>query len=259
MVIGSFILRRKVRGVVLLGLALLLPAVRLIADDQIIKRDGTVLSGEIEGASDGQVTVQIISPGGGVAKFPIAISDIKSITMAVPEGYTAAQAPGATPAAVIAALEPLVKQYAGLPADWVVGAMTQLAEAYSAQGHSDLALATYNQILQLYAGTVYINAAKAGIAEMNLKAGKVEEALTTVLPIVAKANQDIAPSPSDGALYAKAFLVYGEVLEKQSRLPEALEAYLTVKTMFYQNPSLADQADRLAKNLRSQNPTLGVE
>ena len=77
-------------------------------------------------------------------------------------------------------------------------------------------------------------------------------------PIIDAANKDLAPSQSDGGLYATAFMVYGQALEAQKKLDQALEAYLTVKTMFYQNPTLADQADQLAKKLRDQNPGLGV-
>jgi len=259
MVIGSFINRPQVKWVCLIAFAFILPAVRLMADDQIIKKDGNTISGQIVGVADGQVTVQITTANGGAAKFPIAVSDIKSIHMAVPADVAAAEAPGVASGAVIAALEPQVKRYAGLPVDWVVTAMGQLADAYSEQGHMDRALAVYDQILQLYPGSAYEDAAKAGMAGMSLKAGKIDEALAAVQPIVDKADQDIAPSSSNGALYARAYLVYGQVLEKQQKLEKALEAYLTVKTMFYQNPTLADQADQLAKSLRDQNPGLGVE
>jgi hypothetical protein len=49
------------------------------------------------------------------------------------------------------------------------------------------------------------------------------------------------------------------VLEAQKKLPEALEAFLTVKTMFYQNPNLVAEADHYAQELRTQNPSLGVD
>jgi tetratricopeptide (TPR) repeat protein len=259
MVIGTLFFRRQVYWVCLIALAFILPVVRSVADDQIIKKDGTTISGQILGASDGQVTVQSTTSNGGIAKVPYYLTDIKSVNMAVPADVTAAEAPGVAPTAVITALEPKVKQFAGLPADWVVVAMGQLAEAYSTQGQADRALAIYNQIIQLYPGSAYESAAKAGLAGMSLKAGKVDEALAAVQPMVDKANQDIAPSPSDGALYANAFLVYGQVLEKQKKPQQALEAYLTVKTMFYQNPALVDQADQLVKSLRDQNPGLGIE
>jgi tetratricopeptide (TPR) repeat protein len=259
MVIGSLFFSRRVCPAFLIALAFIFPALRSVADDQIIKTDGSVITGQIRSVSDGQVTVESHTPSGGTAEVPYYISDIKSVSMAVPAEVTKVQAQGAAPSAVIAALEPEVKQFAGLPVDWVIAAMAQLAEAYTSQGQADRALATYNQILQLYPGSVYENVAKAGMAEMSLKAGKIDEALAAVQPIVDQANKNIAPSPSDGATYAQAFLVYGQVLEAQKKPRQALEAYLTVKTMFYQNPVLVDQADQFVKNLRDQNPGIGIE
>jgi len=259
MVIGSLFFRRRVPLAFLIALAFILLVLRSVADDQIIKKDGTTVAGSIVGVSNGQVTVETHTSNGGVAKFPITIADIKSVSMAVPAGVTQAQAPGVAPAAVIAALEPQIKQFAGLPADWVVQAMGQLGDAYAAAGQTDRALATYNQISQLYPGSSYENVAKASKAEVSLNAGKIDEALAIVQPIVDQANKDMAPSPSDGATYAKAFLVYGRVLEAQKKPRQALEAYLTVKTMFYQNPALVGQADQRAKTLYDQNPGLGID
>jgi tetratricopeptide (TPR) repeat protein len=259
MVIGLLYFRRLGRLSLLIALTFILPAVRSIADDQIVKNDGTVITGTIVGSSDGQVTIQSVTSRGGIAKVPYALTDIKSVTMATPADVVKVQGQGVAPSAVIAALEPQVKQFAGLPADWVVGAMAQLGDAYAATGQSDKALAVYNQISQLYPGSAFENVAKTGKAKMSLKAGKIEEALAAVQPIVDQANKDIAPSPSDGALYAGAFLVYGQVLEAQKKPRQALEAYLTVVTMYYQNPNLVDQADQLAKSLRENNPGVGVE
>jgi len=228
-----------------------------MADDQITKKDGTRIMGQIISVSNGQVMVSIHSPNGGVAKLPYYLADIQTVTMAPPAEVTAAQ--GAAPAAVVTALEPLVKQFAGLPADWVVEAMGQLAGAYDVQGQTDRALELYNQIDTLYPGSKYHAQAAAGKAMLSLKQGKIDEALAGVQPIVDQANKNLAPSPAEGRLYASIFLVYGRVLEAQKKLPQALEAYLTVKTMFYQNPALVEQADQAAKNLRDQNPGLGVD
>ena len=231
---------------------------RVVADDQIIKTDGTVISGEIKSASDGQVMIETHTPSGGTATFPVNISDIKTINLPIPAAVTTAEAPGVAPADVITALDPVVKSLAGVPVPWVVDAMAHLADAYTAQGQGDQAAAIYNQILQLYPGSTYTYVARAGKAAMSLKAGKIDEALAAVQPIVDQANKNIAPSPTDGALYANAFLVYGQALEAQKKFQQALEAYLTVKTMFYQDAGLAAKADELAKNLRDQNPGLGV-
>jgi tetratricopeptide (TPR) repeat protein len=259
MVIGSLFFRRWVTTVFVVALAFILLVLRSVADDQIVKKDGTTIKGQILSVSDGQVLVESHTSNGGIAKVPYYITDIKSVAMAVPADVAKAEAEGVTPAAVIAALEPKVKQFAGLPTDWVVEAMAQLAQAYAAQGQTDKAVAAYNQIDTLYPGSKYHAQAVAGKAEMSLKAGKIDEALAAVQPIVDQANKDIAPSPADGAVYANAFLVYGKVMEAQKKPQQALEAYLTVTTMFYQNPSLVDQADKDARDLRDHNPGIGIE
>jgi tetratricopeptide (TPR) repeat protein len=257
MVIGVLSFHRSSGWAGLAGLAFVLLAVQSAAGDQIKKKDGTLITGEVLSVADGQVMVTAQTSNGGVVKLPYYLSDIESVEMAPPKAMT--DVAGGDPAAVIAALEPLLKQYAGLPADWVVEAMGELAEAYSAQGQSDHAIDIYNQIDALFPGSKYHFQAVAGKASLMLKEGKADEAIAELQPIIDQANQDLAPSQSEGGLYATAFLVYGQALEAQKKLEQALEAYLTVKTMFYQNPALADQADQMAKKLRDQNPGLGVE
>jgi tetratricopeptide (TPR) repeat protein len=253
---GSFTWPRRA-GATFAAFLLICSIVRLPADDQIVKNDGSTINGQIVSVSGGQVMVAIRASNGNINKIPYYVSDIKSVSMTTPPEVAKAQ--GAAPQVVISSLEPVVKQFAGLPAVWVVQAMAQLASAYTAVNQSDRALALYNQIDTLYPGSAYHTQAVAGRAQLSLKAGKIDDALAAVQPIVDQANKDIAPSPTDGALYASAFLVYGQALEAQKKNEQALEAYLTVKTMFYQNPALADQADQLAKNLRANNPGLGVE
>jgi len=254
---SSLLFRRPARVACLAVFVVIFPALRSSAEDQIIMKDGDTISGQIVSVSDDQVMVAIRASNGSVNKIPSRLSDIKTVVMATPAAVTNVQ--GAAPATVIATLEPQIRQFAGLPADWVVAAMAQLAQAYATEDQGDRAMALYNRIDTLYPGSKYHAQAIAGRAAISLKQGKIGDALTALQPIIDQANQNIAPSPSDGALYASAFLVYGQALEAQKKPQQALEAYLTVKTMFYQNPALAEQADQFARKLREQNPGLGVE
>ncbi len=82
MVIGSLFYRRPARLAFLMALSFVVLMVRSMADDQIVKNDGTVITGTITSSSDGQVTMQSITSRGGIAKIPYPLSDIKSVTMA---------------------------------------------------------------------------------------------------------------------------------------------------------------------------------
>jgi hypothetical protein len=238
--------------------SLLLAALPLVsfADDQLLMRNGHTITGQIVSVSDGQVTVQSTASNGGKVTLPYQLSDVKSVTMAPPPEFLAAK--GQPPAQVAATLAPIVKAYAGLPADWVLDAMGQLADAYTALNQGDAATAIYAQINQLYPGSAYTLIATAGQAHLLLTQGKADQALAAVQPVIDAANKTIAPSAADARAYANAFLVYGQILEKQNKFPEALEAYLTVKTMFYQNPALVDQSEALVKNLRANHADVGV-
>lgn len=245
----------------LLGLtifAALLLIARSSADDQIKKKDGTVVTGQITGCADGQVTIQSRSSNGGSGTLSVYLSDVQSITMPPPAAVTQLKE-DASSATVIATLDPLVKQFSGMPADWVLDAMARLGEAYDDTGQGEKAGAVYDQINQLYPNSPYQMLAVTGRARQSLKQGKIDEALADLQPIITEANQNLAPSASKGHLYANAFLVYGQALEAKKEFPAALEAYLTVVTMFYQNPALVEKADQLAKNLRDQNPGVGVD
>ena len=231
------------------------PAVSL-ADDTIIQKSGAKIVGKIVGVSVGQVTITSKASNGSPVTLPYMISDIKSVIMDPPPEMVAAK--GQPPAQVVAALAPLVKSYAGLPADWVVDAMAQLADAYSTLKQGDQASAIYAQINTLYPGSAYTNIAVAGQANLLRTQGQLDQALAMIQPVIDAANKTVAPSASDARAYASAFLVYGQILQDQKKAPEAFEAYLTVKTMFYQNQSLVDQSDELVKNLKALYPDVSV-
>jgi tetratricopeptide (TPR) repeat protein len=260
MVIGSLRSKRgRCTATCLIALAALCLTLRAVADDLIVKNDGTTVSGRITGVADGAATVENRTSSGGTAQFPVMLADIKSVTMDPPPGVAQVQAPNTPSGQVIAALEAPVKTYAGLPVKWVVDAMAQLGDAYSQVGQTDKALEIYNEIGSLYPNSPYTAVADASRAQVDIDAGKIDDALKIVQPIVDKANQNLAPSPLEGQTYAKAFIVYGRALEAQNKLPEALEAFLTVKTMFYQNPNLVAEADHYAQDLRAKNPDIGVD
>ena len=250
MAIGFFIRGRK--GLTACLLAALGTMGSALSDDQIVLKSGSTVTGKITGIANGQVAVNQ-----GAGKTVVYLSDIRSVDMAPPA--VVAQSKKAAPAEKVGLLGPVLKVYAGLPADWVLDAMGDLADAYDAQGQGEKSAAVYAQINQLYPNSPYQKEAVVGAAKTDLQAGKIDDALSKIKPLIDQANQDIAPSPADGRLFASAFLVYGQALQQQKQYAQALEAFLTVKTMFYQSPTLVDQADQLAQALQKQNPDVSVD
>ncbi|MES2310249.1 MAG: tetratricopeptide repeat protein [Verrucomicrobiota bacterium] len=239
----------------ILTAVLLLSGRMLRGEDIIFLKTDQQQKGQIVGA-DGTNVLLEIAVGSGKGRVPVPISNIQKIEMTVPSEVTSVKK--TDPAAVISTLEPVVKKFKGLPADWVVDAMGTLADAYSATGKNTEAAAYYSQIEQLFPGSKYVIKANVGKAKAALSAGNTDEALKLLDPLIEAANKTAAPSAEEGRLYGEAFLVKGMALEKKNDLEGALESYLTTVTSFYHHVDVVNQAEELAKKLRSQNPQLVV-
>src|SRR5208282_3595935 len=98
MAIGASFSSRFLKPLGLMLFAALLPAAFSCADDQIEKKDHTIIRGQITGRYDGQVSIQSQTSNGGMAKLTVYLSDVQSITMAPPAAMT--QLKGAPPATV---------------------------------------------------------------------------------------------------------------------------------------------------------------
>ncbi|HSI86934.1 MAG: tol-pal system YbgF family protein [Candidatus Methylacidiphilales bacterium] len=234
-----------------MGLALLVAVPRVVAQDKIVKNDGSVVQGTIQEFRSGSVMINVNGAVLGV-KAP----EINKVEMQAPAEFT--QAKTLAPAEQIKKLAPLVAKFKGMPSDWVTEAMADVARAHSALGQDQQSLAIYEEMEKLYPNNRFRIQASAGKAEMLLKSNKPEEALKMIAPLIEQANKTISPSDDDAKLYANAFLVQGRALEAQGKLSEALEAYLTVVTTLYQNADVAKKAEELATKLRHSNPNLIV-
>jgi len=186
------------------------------------------------------------------------LADIQSVAMATPDAV--AKVRGAAPADVIAALEPVIKQYAGLPTDWVVDAMAQLADAYDTAGQAERATATYDQINLLYPNSGYQIQAVAGKARQGLKLGKIDEALPLAADRRSGEQESRSLARAGTALRQCLFGLWPGVGGAKKNRPRHSRLNLTVKTMFYTKiPALVEQAEQLTRNLRDQNPGLGID
>ena len=240
---------------IILAILTLLSFESMIAEDTVFLNTEKQQVGTIVGADGGNVFVEV-TVGTGKGRIPIPIASIQRIEMATPSEVLKLNRSDA--ANVILVLEPVVKKFKGLPADWAVDAMGTLADAYTATGKIAESTSIYSQIEQQFPGSKYVIKANVGKAKGALASGSFDEALKLLDPLIEVANKTAAPSAEEGRLYGEAFLVKGMILEKKNDLEGALESYLTTVTSFYQNVDIVSQAEEQAKKLRNQNPQLVV-
>ncbi len=239
----------------ILGIIASLSLGMVFAEDTIFLKSDKKQVGTIVGADGSNVIVEIVV-GSGKGRVPIPISTIQKIEMTVPSEISTLNRSDFS--SVVTVLEPLVKKFKGLPADWVIDAMGTLADAYTATGKIAESTALYAQIEQLFPGSKYLIKANVGKAKGALASDNLDEALKLLEPLIESANKTAAPSAEEGRLYGEAFLVKGMILEKKKDLEGALESYLTTVTSFYQNVDIVGKAEEQAKKLRNQNPQLVV-
>jgi hypothetical protein len=220
--------------------------------DKIVLKGGQIVEGKIQDVTNGNAN--LLSKNN---VFPYPLANVVSVQMATPAELDKVRS--GEPAQIVSTLEPLVKKFKGLPCDWVTEAMALVAEAYATEGKDTESTSIYSEMSKLYPGSRYQIRAEAGLAKSALRAGKYDDALAKITPLIAEANKSFSPSAEDGRLYGEAFLVQGQILEKQGKPKEALESYLTVVTVFYQNTATAKTARELADKLRKNNPQVVVD
>lgn len=237
----------------LLGAGVVLAISPAQAQDKITLNSGEVYTGKILQVANGQATIEV--PQG---KIPLRLATIASVSLDVPREMEQARKE-TDPKKQLQLVVPLVNRYQGLPVGWVVEALGLAAEAKAALGDNATATAIYDNMLKLYPGSVYEARAKAGLASQALATGDAAKALTMVGPLIAEADKTLLPGHAEGEAYGAAYLVQGQAQEKQGKYADALTSYLTVVTVFHQNPSIAQAAQKAADTLRKTHPDVIVE
>lgn len=254
-IIAMMLLQPKwIRLVVAVALVCATSTVR--AQDKIVFTDGRVQKGTILGAGNGKIQMRVGSGGVSSGELDIPVSQITSIDMAAPSQL--AQAAGKKPPVAIALLAPLVGQFRGLPAAWLVDAMGQLAAAYSDNNQPDKALALYEEIKTTYPNSKFEMVATTGIAREELKQGNTQKTLSLLKPVIKASNENLMPSSGDSRLFGDAYLVRGQAFESAGMHDQALESYLAVITVFYHNPRAVAEAEKRTEELRAKKPEVMV-
>lgn len=215
--------------------------------DRIALKDGSVRDGTVVAVEDKGLRFQV-----GPAKTLIPMDRIASVEMDPPEAYTEAieKWSGGDQQSALSLLEPVVSRFRGLPIPWAELASAQLGDLYLANDKMEEAKEAFTAFQRAYPDAK--NLATVGLARLALERGEAGVAKIQITPVVETARKKLAPEGAEGPGFAQACYIMGRALEEEGNLPEALENFLLVQTVYYQDPSTLKLSQQRAQALIDQ-------
>ncbi|MCS7064400.1 MAG: tetratricopeptide repeat protein [Methylacidiphilales bacterium] len=233
-------------------LATLFASLLLHGQDKIVRKGGQVLEGKI---IKGDAQTVTYTSGGMTA--PVLLKEVEKIEMVPPIDLSAVELRADNVSEVIQRLNDVIKDFKGLPVDWVAEAMALLADAYQASNQNDKANAIYEEMRQLYPNQPqFLLKANLSAAKSEVRQGKTTEALKLISPLIEEASTTLNISDQKASLYAEAHLIQGMIFEREQKLHEALQAYVKVYTLYPQGAQAAAEARAAVERLRADHPKL---
>ncbi len=160
----------------------------------------------------------------------------------------------------LADLRPVGEGFRGLPLDWAQQTLAALGSIYLEKNDVAKAEAAFNDYRRYYPNApgnkLQLGVAQARIAFAKNNASQARQALDTITQAALKAPAET--TPGDGAAYGQAFYLLARLQERENNLQGALENYLRVVTLFYQDAALAVRAQKGADDLRTAHKGLSV-
>jgi len=216
------------------------------APHKIVQSTGSEQTGTILGVTNGVVNFRVASGTIGVA-----LRNIRSVDMPAPPALAEARVAFLAGDAkkALELVRPVATNFSGLPTPWAKEAVQLRAQAGLLTGTMADAKAGYTELDTLYADK---EGAAIGLARIFTEEGKLDEAQTTLEPLVEAALKDGAPTDTKAMGYGQAALALGVLREKQGRKPEALENYLLAVAVFDADPATVANAQARADALRKE-------
>jgi hypothetical protein len=214
---------------------------RADAQDSVTLKNGSRREGQIVGVSGGTVRIAIQSPN-GIVETSVPLADVQSASMQAPSAFEDAKkllARGNV-AAGSAKLAPLVEKFLGLPVPWVQSATIALMGAQIDSGDlasAEKTLEAFNRAYPDASDLTSLLRARLAIGKGNFIGAK-----PLLAPIVAQGEQTKRADSQQSKLFGQAFYLMGQIREKENDLPSALQDYIRVTTLFFDDESVARKA-----------------
>ena len=217
----------------------------------------TPQEGKITGVQNGSILLSV--PGGSTS---VNLAQVSRLEAAAPPAYTtgiAAYNAGNYDKA-LADLRPLGDGFRGLPLDWAQQTLAALGSIYLEKNDAARAEAAFNDYRRYYPNApgnkVQLGVAQARIAFARNNVSLARQLVEPITQAGLKAPAEV--TRGDGAAYGQAFYLLARLQERENNHQEALENYLRVVTLFYQDAAVAASAQKGADNLRAAHQGLSV-
>lgn len=203
--------------------------------------------------------IQLTIPGG---KTSVPLAQVARIEAADPpsfkpgiDAYNAGNYDKA-----LADLRVLGDNYRGLPTAWAQQSLAALGNIYLEKNDIAKAESAFNDYRKYYpkapGNQLQTSVAQARISFAKNNAALAKQQLDAVIKGALKAPAEV--TRPDGAAYGQAFYLTARLQERESNFQDALENYLRVVTLFYQDPAVAARAQKAANDLRAAHKDVSV-
>lgn len=221
-----------------IAVAGLIVPVRTRAGDVLVTQHG-VLTGEVLRVENDTVVMRI-----NTGEMRVPRTDVVQVKIEAPASYQSGRAALATGkfADAVAALQPVVDRYAGLPVPWLQDAMLALGQAYIGAKDTQQAEAVLERFAHLYPEVVKSSGLVVQRARLAAGQGRLAEALAAVQTFLEPLLKKEPLSDDEPSRVAEALIVQGDCRRATHDLPRALDSYLMVTTLFDDNDALAAEA-----------------
>ena len=203
--------------------------------------------------------ILLIVPNG---RTSIPLSQVARIEAAAPPAYATGMAAynAGNYDKALTDLRPVGDEFRGLPLEWVQQILVALGSIYLEKNDVVRAEAAFNDYRRYYpnaAGNkLQLGVAQARIAFAKNNTPQARQSLEAITQTALKAPAEV--TRGDGAAYGQAFYLLARLQERENHFQDALEDYLRVVTLFYQDTALAARAQKGADDLRTAHKGLSV-
>ena len=150
--------------------------------------------------------------------------------------------------------------FRGLPTDWEQQTIAALGSIFLENYDLAKAESAFNDLRRYYpkapGSGLQLTVAQARIAFAKNNAAQAKGQLDAIIAAALKSPAEV--TRTDGAAYGQACYLMARLQEKESNYQGALENYLRVVTLFYQDAAVTGRAQKGADDLRAAHKDLAV-